>query len=229
MGGCKDDIASISHRTMSSTSVPSLEAHQSVADNMRFHSLKASFTSKKHRRASASSSTIPFVRYEDTPEATAPRAVSSPFPTSRAVTSQNGTTQTATPQPPIIKSRSLRAILLPGIPSIKPLSVTCFLNFGRSPSSKNMAIVSKVSKRLLPTEKNLDTILQRAPRVVIKRKPVGLDTVTDPRSKSYVSSFDPQAPLKDASLHLRARQALAIRYKSKFTMPSDFIPYEGTA
>lgn len=198
---------------------------------MRFDSLKASFTSKKRRQPSTAFSDIPFVRYEDTPQATvatAPRAVSTPFPTSRAVTSQETTTQVATPQPPIMKSRSLRAILLPGVPTMKPLSVSCFLNFGRSPSSKNMVVATEVSKGLLQFDEDLEVVLQRAPRVVIKRKPVGLDTVTDPRSKSYVPSFDPQAPRKDASLHFRARRALIMRYKSKFTVPDDFVPYEGT-
>jgi hypothetical protein len=171
---------------------------------MVFDSIKASFTSKRRRRASTAFSDIPFVRYEETPEVIL--------------------------SPPLINP-SWKTFILPSITLSKPLTVNKINNIGKQPTA-NMEIVAEGAEAASPLDASqtnkaeTDTLHSTQPKLIIKRKPVG-QVVMDPRSSSYVPSFDPQAPRKDASLHVRAREVLKKRYQSKFFF--DFLPCEGTS
>jgi hypothetical protein len=172
---------------------------------MVFDGIKASFTSKRRRRASTALSDIPFVRYEETPEVIL--------------------------SPPLINNPSWKSFILPSITLSKPLTVNKINNIGKQ-STANMEIVAENAEAASPLDASqankaeISTLHSTQPKLVIKRKPVG-QVVTDPRSSSYVPPFDPQAPRKDASLHARAREVLKKRYQSKFFF--DFLPCEGTS
>jgi hypothetical protein len=171
---------------------------------MVFDNFKASFNSKKRRRASV---VIPYIRYKDTPE---PEII-----------------------PSALKpSRSLRSILLPTLPRFKPITISNFRAIGH-PSASTMDTLDEDPElsnfpAVQTTPDNCESVsepIQKTQSVVtIKRKAVG-SACTDPRRASYIPKFDPQAPRRDASLHTKATQALKKRYQSKFTL--DFEPHEG--
>ncbi|KAE9381958.1 hypothetical protein N431DRAFT_320867, partial [Stipitochalara longipes BDJ] len=173
-----------------------------TTSNMVFNSFKASLSSRRRRRVSTTFSEVPFVRYEDLP-------------------------QTMTPPLSMMPDRSLRSILLPGIPSHKPLTITNFLTIGKTSAASTTTMAEGAtagcSTDLFQPKKSDGNQPQR--KMTIRRKPVGLPD--DPRRASYTPSFDPQAPRKDESLHLLARKVLLKRYQSKFTLPIDFIPHGG--
>jgi hypothetical protein len=171
---------------------------------MVFDSLKATFNSKRRRRASTTLSDIPFVRYEETPEVII--------------------------SPPLVQIPSRKPFVLPSITLSKPLTVNKINNIGKPPTPNMETVAESAAEALSPLDTSqankadTSTPQSTCPKMVIKRKPVG-QVVTDPRSSSYVPSFDPQAPRKDASLHARAREVLKKRYQSKFFF--DFAPHEG--
>lgn len=169
---------------------------------MVFDSLKASFNFRRSRRTSTALSDVPFVRYEDLPQ--------------------------TSPTPPLKQDRSLKAVLLPGIPSFKPLTISNFLAIGKPPTDSMSTTAERTAtgSSTSPSQPNnvqpVNLGSSQPKRTInIPRKPVGLPD--DPRRASYVSSFDPQAPRKDPTLHYYARKVLLRRYQSKFTLPADFI------
>ena len=177
------------------------------SSTMVFDSFKATFASRRRRRASASLLEVPPLRYEDLPQTT---------------------------PPPLMREHPLKATLLPGIPSLKPLTISNLLAIGRDPTDNASTMAERTSSGSStspPQSINARPVNpgggQHKRVITIPRKPVGLPD--DPRRASYVPSFDPQAPRKNANLHSYARKVLLRRYQSKFTFPADFIPYGSTA
>ncbi|KAN0122013.1 hypothetical protein V8E51_000339 [Hyaloscypha variabilis] len=167
---------------------------------MVFGSIKATFTSRRRRQVSDSFYDILSVPYESLRPTT----------------------------PPSMQGRSLSSVLLPGIRSHKPLTISNFLTIGKTPTEIASAMAEGTAAGSPPntsSKSNQAGANQSERKITIPRKPVGLPE--DPRGSSYVPSFDPEAPRQDPSLHLRARKALLERYSSKFTLPANFIAHGG--
>jgi len=166
--------------------------------------IRSTFRSRKQHHRTASS--IPYIRYDNVE----PRDIA-PTPFSR--------------------SRSFRN-MLPNIPRLKPITISNFAAVTKpeespTPSANEVGLGEDLSTRLTtpacqtPASQSFELL-----RTPIKRKPVPTPGSFHIFNVSDAPKFDPQAPRRDPTMHVKARAALMKRYQSKFKL--DFEPVGGT-